>query len=101
MGDARVGAVLSRKTLPARGIGITLPPVMVPHMVCELPYLDSNAQIRRRRISLPLVECLLDNEKYFLPGDLAAKAPPPPFRPNHKKWRPSNLAEVYRLIGLP
>jgi hypothetical protein len=71
---------------------------MIPHMVCELSYLNATAQVRRLRISLPLVACLLDNKKYFLPGDLEARKPP--YRPNHHKKRASNLAEAYRLIGL-
>ena len=46
---------------------------MSPHMVCLLPYLNSNAQVRHLRITVPLVAPLLDNLKYFLPDDL----PPP------------------------
>ena len=30
--------------------------------------------VRQVRISVPLVECLLDGHKYFLPGDLAPAA---------------------------
>jgi hypothetical protein len=45
---------------------------MPPHMVRVLPSLNSNAQVRRLRISVPLIEVLLDGEKYFRPGDLAA-----------------------------
>jgi hypothetical protein len=40
-------------------------------MVRLLPFLSSTGQVRHLRISLPLVECLLDNERYFRPGDLA------------------------------
>jgi hypothetical protein len=46
---------------------------MAPHMICMLPYLNSNARVRRLRISVPLVPCLLDDQKYFRPDDL----PPP------------------------
>ncbi len=42
------------------------------HMVCLLPYLSSNASIRRLRISLPLIECLVDGVRYFREGDLPA-----------------------------
>ncbi len=28
---------------------------MAPHMICVLPYLNSNAQVRHLRISVPLV----------------------------------------------
>ena len=41
-------------------------------MVMMFPYLTSAYQVRRVRISLPLVEPLLDGEKYFLPGDQPA-----------------------------
>jgi hypothetical protein len=42
-------------------------------MICVLPYLNSNAQVRHLRISVPLVECLVDGVRYFRPDDL----PPP------------------------
>jgi hypothetical protein len=58
--------------LPTHHAGTTIPP-MVPHMICVLPYLNSNAQVRHLRISVPLVPGLLDGEKYFRPDDL----PPP------------------------
>jgi hypothetical protein len=35
------------------------------------PYLTSTGAVRHLRISLPLVECLIDNQRYFLPSDLA------------------------------
>ena len=47
---------------------------MPPHMICVLPFLSSKATIRYLRISLPLIEPLIDNERYFLPGDLPAAA---------------------------
>jgi hypothetical protein len=43
-------------------------------MVCVLPYLSSNAQVRRLRISLPLVECLVDGARYFRPDALPSAA---------------------------
>jgi hypothetical protein len=46
---------------------------MPPHMICVLPYLNSNAQVRHLRITVPLVECLVDGVRYFRPDDL----PPP------------------------
>ena len=46
---------------------------MPPHMICVLPFLTSNATIRRLRISVPLVAPLLDGVRYFRPDDL----PPP------------------------
>jgi hypothetical protein len=42
-------------------------------MICLLPYLNSNAQVRHLRITVPLVECLIDGVRYFRPDDL----PPP------------------------
>jgi hypothetical protein len=44
---------------------------MPPAMVRIYPHLTSNCTIRRLRISVPLVEALLDNQRYFLPSDLA------------------------------
>ena len=46
---------------------------MVPHMICVLPFLTTACQVRRLRISVRLVESLVDGQKYFLPDDL----PPP------------------------
>jgi hypothetical protein len=46
---------------------------MPPHMVCLMPLLGANGTVRRARVSLPLVPCLVDRQRYFLPGDL----PPP------------------------
>jgi hypothetical protein len=43
---------------------------MPPHMVFVCPFLTTAAQIRRLRISVPLVPCLLDNQRYYLPDDL-------------------------------
>ena len=47
---------------------------MTPHMICVLPYLNSNAQVRHLRISVPLVPGLVDRRKYFLPGELPPAA---------------------------
>jgi len=44
-----------------------------PRMVRLYPYLNSNAQVRHLRISVPMVEPLLDGQKYFRPDAL----PPP------------------------
>ena len=38
-------------------------------MVRVLPYLDTAAQLRHLRVSLPLVACLLDGVKYCEPDD--------------------------------
>ena len=46
---------------------------MQPHMVSIVVYLTTNCSIRRVRISVPLVECLVDGVRYFREGDL----PPP------------------------
>ena len=88
---------------------------MAPHMARLVPYLTSNATIRRLRISAPLVELLLDNQKYFLPDALPAlagddlrpllqpriaraKQSPRP-RGDRKTWRARDLAELDMLIG--
>ena len=43
---------------------------MTPHMVFVCPFLTTAAQIRRLRISVPLIECLIDNQRYYRPEDL-------------------------------
>jgi hypothetical protein len=35
------------------------------HMICVLPLLTTACQVRRLRISVPLVECLVDGQKYL------------------------------------
>ena len=47
---------------------------MAPHMICVLPHQTTAGTIRRLRISLPLIEPLLDGQKYFLPDALPAPA---------------------------
>jgi hypothetical protein len=47
---------------------------MPPHMICVIPHLTTACQIRRLRISLPLIEGLIDNAKYFMPKALPAPA---------------------------
>jgi hypothetical protein len=47
---------------------VTLP-AMIPHMVRVLRYLDTAAQVRHLRVSLPLVACLVDGLKYREPED--------------------------------
>ena len=47
---------------------------MVPHMICVLPFLTTACQVRRLRFSVPLVACLVDGQKYFLPDDLPPAA---------------------------
>jgi hypothetical protein len=39
-------------------------------MVRFLPCLDSNTRTQHRRVALPLVPALVDNERYYLPGAL-------------------------------
>ena len=46
---------------------------MVPHMIL-LVVVPSESGTKRVRISVPLVECLLDHQRYFLPGELPAPA---------------------------
>ena len=91
---------------------------MVPHMICVLPFLTTACQVRRLRISVPLAECLVDGQKYFLPDTLPAPAGeafaalPAQDRDqrrsafigaatDRKTWRASDLAEVDRLLGSP
>jgi hypothetical protein len=43
---------------------------MPPHMVCLVPFLGSDGRVRHLPISVPLIPSLLDNARYYLPGDL-------------------------------
>jgi hypothetical protein len=43
---------------------------MAPHMASLVPHLTTACQIRHLRISVPLVECLVDGVRYFRPDDL-------------------------------
>jgi hypothetical protein len=44
-----------------------------PHMIRLIPHLTSNcAAVRQLRISVPEVPDLIDNVRYFRPGDLPA-----------------------------
>ena len=85
---------------------------MAPHMISIVMHLTTTCQVRRLRISVPLVESLLDGQKYFRPDDLPppagedlrplyrpriAEANTPP-RPDHKTWRVRDLAELDRLL---
>ena len=82
---------------------------MLAHMVSIVPHLTSACSVRHVRVSLPLVACLIDNERYFLPSDLPALAghdlrplfrPQP--RPQHFDRRQGNrrdLAELEHLLG--
>ena len=45
---------------------------MQPHMVCLVPHLTTNCQVRHVRVSVPLIAALVDNKRYYLPDDLAA-----------------------------
>ena len=46
---------------------------MQPHMVSIVPHQTTYGSIRRVRVSVPLIECLVDGVRYFREGDL----PPP------------------------
>jgi hypothetical protein len=47
---------------------------MTPHMISLTPHLTSAYQVRRMRISVPLIEALIDNERYYMPDDLPPAA---------------------------
>lgn len=53
---------------------------MTPHMVFLAPH-HSASQVRQLRISLPLIECLVDGVRYFRPDDL-----PPPAGDELRPW---------------
>ncbi|MBR1286057.1 hypothetical protein JQ597_28800 [Bradyrhizobium sp. AUGA SZCCT0177] len=71
---------------------ITLGTIMMEHMIALIPHLTTACSVRHVRVSLPLVACLVDNERYFLPGDLPALAGHdlrPLFRPRLGQGNPS------------
>ena len=63
------------------------------HMVRRQAYLNSNAQCWYATVSLALVPCLVDNQKYYLPGDL-----PPDTDPPRYKDRGPRLETLVRLV---
>ena len=46
---------------------------MLPHMVSIVPHLTTNCRVRQLRISVPMIERLIDGVGYFRPDNL----PPP------------------------
>ena len=36
-----------------------------------VPHLTTNCRVRHVRVSVPLIAALIDNERYYLPNDLA------------------------------
>ena len=86
---------------------ITVRHMPLPHMI-RLVSLTTNCQTRHVQISLALVPCLLDGQKYFLPDDPPAPVDDRPIvqpqtsapRSNWKAWTGGrDLAELERLIG--
>jgi hypothetical protein len=57
--------------LTVRPLGATLP-AMIAHMVSLVTIPSAASGVRRVRISVPLIGCLVDGQRYFLPGDLPA-----------------------------
>ena len=47
---------------------------MLPSMISIVPHLTTNCRVRQLRISVPLVECLIDGVRYFRDADTL---PPP------------------------
>jgi hypothetical protein len=75
-------------------------------MVRIAPHLTSNATVRRLRISVPLVPCLLDGVRYFRPDDLPPPAGDdlrplyrPRLTPNANQRSPHRDASLDQLIG--
>jgi hypothetical protein len=88
---------------------------MIPSMILTMPFQTTAGNVRRLRISLPLVPDLLDGQKYFLPEALpapvgeelrpimrpriaSASSPPAP-RPARQAWSERDLAEVVAILG--
>jgi hypothetical protein len=59
---------------------------MPPHMTALVPFLTATHRIRLVQISVPLVTCLLDGQKYFRPDEV-----PPPA--GHEPARPPPVAQ--------
>jgi hypothetical protein len=53
----------------------------IPYMVSVLPHLTTNGRIRRVRVSVPLIEVLLDSQKYFRPDEPLPLPADDEFRP--------------------
>jgi hypothetical protein len=70
---------------------------------CVLPFLTTACQVRRLRISLPLVEWLVGGRKYFLADDLppaAGEELRPLFRPRIAQAKaPPRPVEAATLVG--
>ena len=64
-----LSAVAARCACQPTALGPRCPSMQL-HMICVLPLLTTACQARRLRISVPLVECLVDGQKYLLPDDL-------------------------------
>lgn len=47
---------------------------MIPSMIAMVTIPSAASGVRKVRISVPRIECLLDNQRYFLPGDLPPAA---------------------------
>ena len=70
---------------------------MPPHMVFLFPFLTTNCQVRHLRITVPLVECLIDGVRYFRPGDL----PPPSGDELRPLFRPRLTRGADQRTGTP
>jgi hypothetical protein len=80
------------------------------HMVRVTPSMTKTAQIRHVRVSLPLIECLVDGVRYFkadapLPpvGGGRPSMQPPPSAPRRPNWAALSAAttfdELEQLLG--
>jgi hypothetical protein len=59
------------------------------------PYPTSAGTVRRIRVSLPRIDCLVDNHRYFLPEDL-----PPPARDDLRAWLRPKLGKIVQPVKL-
>ena len=64
---------------------------MAPSMVSLVTVPSAASGVKRVRISVPLVECLVDGVRYFRPGDL-----PPP---EGEELRPMSRPKVDKVLG--
>ena len=64
-------------------------------MIMLFPYQTSAGTVRRIRVSLPRIDCLVDNHRYFLPEDL-----PPPARDDLRAWLRPKLGKIVQPVKL-
>jgi hypothetical protein len=74
---------------------------MQPYMVSIIPHLTTNCRVRHVRVSAPLIAALIDNQRYYLPDDLAPACGEelrPMFRPRISQPKPPPAPSLRFLV---